>query len=143
MATSRRQGNLFFHSPGFQVAVKFLSPVFKLPTVQSILKVGKLGQQKVEFVTRLEIRTLVTLVQAPAQGAKANGAIIMAPTLLATGTLRMGLEPFQAFAKFCETKTLFAGETMQPPVGPEAAQVFLEPGDRVQKAGIAQLAIVT
>jgi len=132
---------LFFRSLGFQA--NFLSPVLKLPTVQSGFQVRKVGQQKVEFVARLEIRTLVTLVQPPVQGAKANGAILAAPATLATGTLRVGPEPFQALAKFREAKTLFAGETMKPPVGPEAAQVFLEPGDRVQKGGIAQLAIVT
>jgi hypothetical protein len=106
--------------------VKFLGVVLKLPAPQSGFQVRKLGEQKVEFVARLEIRTLVTMVQPPVQGATANGTILIAPAALATGTLRVGPKPFQAFAKLREAKTLFARETMEPPVSPEAAQVFLE-----------------
>jgi hypothetical protein len=134
---------LVFFSLGFQTAVKFPGSILQLPTAQSGFQVGELGQQKVEFVARLEIRTLVTMIQPSSHSANANGAVLMAPALLATGTLRVALEPLQGLAQFLEAKTFFAGETMNPPVAPEAAQVFLKPGDRVQKPGIAQLAIVT
>jgi hypothetical protein len=138
-----RPRKLFFFSLGFQTAVKFPGSILNLLAAQSGFQVGELGQQKVEFIARLEIRALVTVVQPPVQGAAANGAILMAPAILAARTLRMGLEPFQALAQFRKTKNFFPGKTMEPPVAPEAAQVFLEPGNRVQKGGVAQLAIVT
>jgi hypothetical protein len=138
-----RPRKLFFFSLGFQTAVKFPGSILKLLAAQSRFQVGELGQQKVEFVTRLEIRALVTVVQPPGLGAAANGAILMAPAILAARALRVGLEPFQALAQLRKTKNFFSGKTMEPPVAPEAAQVFLEPGNRVQKGGVAQLTIVT
>jgi hypothetical protein len=138
-----RPRNLFFFSLGFQTAVKFPGSILKLLAPQSGFQVGELSQQKVEFVARLEIRALVTGVQPPLQGAAANRAILMAPAVLAARTLRVGLEPFQALPQLRKTKNFFSGKTMEPPVAPEAAQVFLEPGNRVQKGRVAQLAIVT
>jgi len=134
---------LLFFSLCFQTAVKFPGSILKLPAAQSGFQVGELGQQKVEFIAGLEIRALVTMFHPPGLGAAANGAILMTPAILAARTLRVALEPFQALAQFRETKPFFPGETMEPPVAPEASQVFLEPGNRVQKRGVAQLAIVT
>jgi hypothetical protein len=143
IAASLRPGKLFFFALGFQAAVEFPGPVLELPPAQSGFQVGELDQQKVEFVARLEIRALVAMIHPPGQGAAADGAILMAPAILAARTVRVGLEPFQALAHFLEAETLFPGETMEPPVAPEASQVFLELGDRGQKRGVAQLAIVT
>ena len=127
---------------GFQAAMEFPGALLQLPAAQPVLEVRKLAQQEVEFFAGREIRTQIALVHPPVQGAAANGAVLMAPAVLATRTLRVGPEPCQALAQFWEAEHFFAGETMKPPVGPEAAQVFLEPGHRVQKGGIAKLAIV-
>jgi hypothetical protein len=138
-----RSGNLFSRSLAFQMPVKFPGLVFKLPPPQPGFQVGKLRQQKVEFVAGLEVRTLIALLYTPLRGAPSDGAILLAPAFLATRTHRVVLKPIEALAHFREAEPFVARKTVNPPVAPETAQVFLEPGDRGQKRGIAQLAIVT
>jgi len=115
----------------------------QLAAAQIELDVGKLHQEQFVLVARLQIRALIAVVQAPGLGAQPDGAVGQPPAVFAAWAFRVGQEPFQPLSELRQAETLLPGEAVEPDVGPDLLQVILQPGDRLQETGVAQLAIIT
>jgi hypothetical protein len=83
------------------------------------------------------------MVELPTLGAPADGAVIQTPTVPTAGAFGVSQEPFQPLSELRQAETLLPGEAVEPDVGPDLVQEALQPGDRFQETGVAQLAIIT
>jgi hypothetical protein len=99
-------------------------------------------KDEVEVLAGLQVRALITMLDAALNGADADGALLQASAPFAAGTFRVGEKPFQAFAELREGKAFLRREAMGPPLNPEPVHIPLHPGHGLQQVLASQLAIV-
>jgi hypothetical protein len=126
-----------------QLPVILLGHELQLAAAEVDLDVGKLHQEQFILVAGLQVRALIAVAQTPALGTDPDGAVLQASPVHAAGAFRVGQKPLQPLPELRHAKTVRPGKAVKPDVGPDPVQIFLEPGDRFQETGVAQLAIIT
>ena len=79
-----------------QPPVIFTGLELQMPAEQIDLHIGELHQEEIEFVAGLQVRALITVLQSPAPGAQADGAVLQTPAFFAAGALGVGQKPRQS-----------------------------------------------
>jgi hypothetical protein len=99
-------------------------------------------KDEVEVLAGLQVRALITMLDAALNGADADGALLQASAPFAAGTLRVGEEPFQALAELRKREAFLLREAVGPPLDPESVNIPFHPGHGLQQVLASQLAII-